>query len=63
MGKLYTTVFCTFLQASTRVAVVCLLAPRLGLPGVAIACAAGWSLMLLYEVPYYFVTCRRLKIR
>ena len=63
MGKLYTTVFCTFLQASVRVGMVFLLAPRLGLPGVAIACAAGWSLMLLYEVPCYFVTCRRLNIR
>ena len=28
--------------------------PGIGLPGVAYACAIGWSVMLLVEVPYYF---------
>lgn len=27
--------------------------------GIAYSCMIGWSLMLLFEVPYYFVTCRR----
>ena len=59
MGKMYTTMFCTFLQASIRTLCTWLLAPRLGITGIAWACAIGWSCMLLFEVPYYFVTCRR----
>lgn len=59
MGKLPTTVVGTFLQASIRTAVTCLLAPRLGITGIAWACATGWTVMLLFEVPYYFITCRQ----
>lgn len=36
------------------------LAPRVGLPGIAFACAFGWCVMLAFEVPYYFWTCREL---
>ena len=35
-----------------------MLAPRVGLPGIAFACAFGWCVMLAFEVPYYFLTCR-----
>ena len=35
-------------------------APRVGLPGIAFACAFGWCVMLAFEVPYYFWTCREL---
>lgn len=59
MGKMYTTMTGTFLQASTRALCTCLLAPRLGITGIAWSCAIGWSLMLLYEVPWYFIICRR----
>ncbi len=48
------TLLGTFIQTSLRVIFVCLLTPRLGLNGVAYACAVGWSVMLLVEVPYYF---------
>ena len=59
MGKMVTTMTGTFLQASIRTVFVYLLAPRLGITGIAYACAIGWSVMLLYEVPYYFITCRK----
>ncbi len=59
MGKMYTTMAGTFLQASIRTLFVFLLAPRLGISGIAWACAIGWSMMLLFEVPYYFLTCKK----
>ena len=34
-------------------------ADRIGLPGVAYACAIGWSFMLLVEIPYYFWFMRK----
>ena len=39
-----------------------MLAPRVGLPGIAFACAFGWCVMLAFEVPYYFWTCREWKL-
>lgn len=36
-----------------------LLAPHLGITGIAFSCAIGWTAMLLFEVPYYFVTCQK----
>ena len=46
-----------FLYAAAAV-----LAPRVGLPGIAFACAFGWCVMLAFEVPYYFWTCREWKL-
>ena len=57
MGKMYTTMLATFLQSSLRTLCVFLLVPRLGIVGIAFSCAVGWSVMLLFEVPYYFITC------
>ena len=48
------TLLGTFVQTSLRVVFVYLLTPEIGLMGVAYACAIGWSVMLLVEVPYYF---------
>ena len=59
MGKMGTTIIGTFLQASTRAACAAILAPRFGISGIAFACAIGWSLMLLFEVPYYWYTCKK----
>ena len=59
MGKMYTTVIGTFLQASTRAVCAAILAPKFGIVGIAFSCAIGWSLMLLFEVPYYLVTCKK----
>ena len=57
MGKMYTTMLATFLQSSLRTLCVFLLVPRLGIVGIAFSCAVGWSVMLLFEVPYYLITC------
>ena len=62
MGKMYTTILGTAIQISVRTAVTYLLAPKMGIVGIAYACAAGWTLMLLFEVPYYF-RCVRLFIK
>ena len=59
MGKMYTTMLGTFIQASIRTVGVYLLTPSLGISGIAYACAIGWSAMLLFEVPYYFLTCQK----
>lgn len=63
MGRMKVTLLGTFIQTSLRVIFVYVLVPRIGLNGVAIACAAGWSAMLLFEVPYsvYFVRHSRKK--
>lgn len=50
------TLLGTFIQTSLRVVFVYLLTPKMGLSGVAFACAVGWSVMLLVEFPYYFYT-------
>ena len=60
MGKMYTTILGTAIQISVRTAVTYLLAPKMGIVGIAYACAAGWTLMLLFEVPYYFRSVRLL---
>lgn len=59
MGKMKTTLLGTALQTGLRVCFTVLLAPRLGITGIAFACAAGWTAMLLFEIPYYFLTTRR----
>ncbi len=62
LGKMGTNIGGTFTQASIRTLCVFLLAPRLGIIGIAFACAIGWSAMLLWEVPYYFIECHRRKL-
>ena len=59
MGKMYTTVIGTFLQATTRAVCAAIHAPKFGIVGIAFSCAIGWSLMLLFEVPYYMITCKK----
>lgn len=63
MGKMTTTLLGTCTQAGLRALFAALLAPRVGLPGIAAACALGWAAMLMFEVPYYFYTCRKQGIR
>ena len=62
MGKMTTTLIGTCLQAGLRAAAAAVLAPRVGLTGIAFACAFGWCVMLAFEVPYYFWTCREWKL-
>lgn len=59
MGMMKTTMLGTFLQASIRTVCTYLLAPKMGITGIAFACAIGWTVMLLYEWPYYFLIRRR----
>lgn len=54
MGMMKMTLLGTFIQTSLRVIATWILAPRVGIYGVAFACAIGWSVMLLVEIPYYF---------
>lgn len=60
MGNMKTTLAGTAIQIFIRAAFVHLLVPRIGMTGAAYACMAGWTCMLLYEVPYYFY-CRKRK--
>lgn len=59
MGKMRITLMATIIQTGLRVIFTWLLAPRLGIYGVAFACAIGWSFMLLFEVPYYLYYKKR----
>ena len=59
MGKLKTTLLCTFIQTSLRVIFTFILAPLFGIYGITFACAVGWIVMLLYEIPYYFRYMKR----
>ena len=63
MGKMTTTLIGTCTQAGLRALFAAILAPHIGLPGIAAACAIGWTAMLLFEIPYYFYTCRKCGIR
>lgn len=54
MGMMKMTLLGTFIQTALRVLFTWILAPKMGIYGVAIACACGWSVMLLVEIPYYF---------
>lgn len=51
MGKLKITLCGTFIQTGIRVVATWLLAPSLGIRGIAWACVAGWTMMLLWEIP------------
>lgn len=58
MGRLGVTLLGTLIQTSLRVVFTMLLAPRLGILGIAFACAGGWCVMLLVEVPLYLLRMR-----
>lgn len=51
MGELKVTLMSTFLQIVGRVLFAYLLAPKMGIVGIALSCFAGWVVMLTYEVP------------
>ncbi|KAB8291947.1 MATE family efflux transporter [Bifidobacterium avesanii] len=59
MGNMSVTLVSTFIQASLRAAFTWLLIGRLGMYGISFACAIGWAAMLLFEVPYYFISRSR----
>lgn len=53
-GRMKLTLLCTFIQVFFRVSVTYLLAPRMGIVGVAVACCVGWVFMLAFEGSCYF---------
>lgn len=48
-GRMKLTLLCTFIQVFFRVSVTYLLAPEMGISGVAVACCIGWVFMLEFE--------------
>lgn len=54
VGKMGMTLFGTIIQTSVRVLVTYLLAPVMGISGIAVACVVGWTAMLCVQIPYYF---------
>ena len=54
IGNMPMTLLGTLIQTSLRVVTTCILAPRMGMYGIAFACATGWCAMLMVEVPFYF---------
>ena len=60
MGEMKTTLVATFIQISIRTAVVAVLVPRVGISGAALACAVGWSFMLMYAYARYRSVSRSL---
>ncbi|MBR1559606.1 MAG: MATE family efflux transporter [Clostridia bacterium] len=50
IGKLSLTMYVTYSQMFTRAALTFLLIGRMGLDAVPLACAAGWVLMMVWEV-------------
>lgn len=61
MGMMKMTLLGTFIQTSLRVIATLILVPHIGIYGVSFACAIGWSVMLLVEIPYYFVVRKNIK--
>ena len=52
LGNMKVTLYGTLIQITGRVIVTYLLIDRLGITGVAYACAAGWLCMLALQIPY-----------
>ncbi|MDO4198270.1 MAG: MATE family efflux transporter, partial [Erysipelotrichaceae bacterium] len=58
-GRMKVTLLATFIQTSIRVIMTYILAPSIGIKGICFACAAGWGVMLIYEVPLYLHTRKK----
>lgn len=59
MRHMKITLYCSILQISGRVLVTWLLIPRIGITGIAYACAAGWVAMQALQWGYYFLRLRK----
>lgn len=59
MRHMQITLYCSILQISVRVLVTYLLIPRIGITGIAYACAAGWVCMQCLQWSYYFLRLRK----
>ena len=59
LGRMKMTLICTSTQVIGRVIAAYLLAPHLGLKGIAWACMVGWLCMLVYELPPFIKTWKK----
>ncbi len=59
MRHMTITLWCSVTQISIRVLVTWLLIPRVGITGIAYACAAGWMAMQALQWGYYFLRLRK----
>ncbi len=60
IGRMGTTVLATLTQITIRVAVTMAIVPAMGLPGVGLACVAGWTVMHAWGLPWLIHCARRL---
>ena len=51
-AHMVTSLLATLTQISVRVLVTLLAVGTMGIPGVGLACVAGWSAMLLWQIPF-----------
>ena len=58
MGRMGVTIVLTGIQITLRTVFTYLLAPRMGIRGIAVACAAGWTAMLITAFFLYRKTVR-----
>ena len=63
MGNMTITLVGTIVQIGLRVIMVYLLTPFMGIAGIAVASAIGWSVMLVVEIPYYFWFMKQRRLR
>lgn len=59
MGKMRITLISTTIQVVLRVIFTFILINFMGIESIAIACAVGWIMMILFEYPYAYFMMRR----
>lgn len=59
MGKMQATLIATITQMVVRAICSYILAPSLGVSGIAYACIIGWAFMILFQVPAFIIIKKR----
>ena len=59
MGKMRITLISTTIQVVLRVIFTFILINFMGIESIAIACAVGWIMMILFEYPYTYFMMRK----
>lgn len=63
MGNMRMTLICTTLQVSLRVIFTYVLTPSMSISGIAVACAIGWTAMVIYVTPIIARTLRGMRTK
>lgn len=58
MGDLKITLLSTAVQMAGRVSFAYLLIPQFGMTGIAFSCLGGWICMLVFELPFFYMSRR-----